>query len=145
MLDHGARHPDMKKRVEDAYVLTCNISLEYEKTEVNSGFFYKSAEEREKLVSAERKFIEDRVQKIINFKNKVCPNGEKGFVVINQKVCLKRTLTIGILTAGHLHCSSLSLLGAARTLAHLQHDILKCALKRNRYEPKKYQLIHFVT
>uniref|UniRef100_A0AAQ4RHL5 Chaperonin containing TCP1, subunit 6A (zeta 1) n=1 Tax=Gasterosteus aculeatus aculeatus TaxID=481459 RepID=A0AAQ4RHL5_GASAC len=85
VLDHGARHPDMKKRVEDAYVLTCNISLEYEKTEVNSGFFYKSAEEREKLVAAERKFIEDRVQKIISFKNKVCPNGEKGFVVINQK------------------------------------------------------------
>ena len=30
-MDHGARHPDMKKRVEDAYVLTCNVSLEYEK------------------------------------------------------------------------------------------------------------------
>lgn len=89
MLDHGARHPDMKKRVEDAYVLTCNVSLEYEKTEVNSGFFYKSAMEREKLVSAERKFIEDRVQKIIALKNKVCPNDDKGFVVINQKVCLK--------------------------------------------------------
>ncbi|KAI4814213.1 hypothetical protein KUCAC02_003416 [Chaenocephalus aceratus] len=72
VLDHGARHPDMKKRVEDAYILTCNLSLEYEKTEVNSGFFYKSAGEREKL-------------KIISFKNKVCPNGEKGFVVINQK------------------------------------------------------------
>lgn len=90
VLDHGARHPDMKKRVEDAYVLTCNVSLEYEKTEVNSGFFYKSAEEREKLVSAERKFIEDRVQKIIALKNKVCPNDDKGFVVINQKVCLKK-------------------------------------------------------
>ncbi|GLD75186.1 T-complex protein 1 subunit zeta [Lates japonicus] len=85
VLDHGARHPDMKKRVEEAYVLTCNVSLEYEKTEVNSGFFYKSAEERGKLVAAERKFIEDRVQKIIALKNKVCPNGEKGFVVINQK------------------------------------------------------------
>uniref|UniRef100_A0A672GKL9 Chaperonin containing TCP1, subunit 6A (zeta 1) n=1 Tax=Salarias fasciatus TaxID=181472 RepID=A0A672GKL9_SALFA len=85
VLDHGARHPDMKKRVEDAYVLTCNVSLEYEKTEVNSGFFYKSAGEREKLVAAERKFIEERVQKIIALKNKVCPNGEKGFVVINQK------------------------------------------------------------
>lgn len=80
----------MKKRVEDAYVLTCNVSLEYEKTEVNSGFFYKSADEREKLVAAERKFIEDRVQKIIALKNKVCPNGEKGFVVINQKVRLRR-------------------------------------------------------
>lgn len=78
----------MKKRVEDSYILTCNISLEYEKTEVNSGFFYKSAGEREKLVSAERKFIEDRVQKIIALKNKVCSNGE-GFVVINQKVHLK--------------------------------------------------------
>ena len=32
VMDHGARHPDMKKRVEDAYILTCNISLEYEKT-----------------------------------------------------------------------------------------------------------------
>uniref|UniRef100_A0A8C5H262 Uncharacterized protein n=1 Tax=Gouania willdenowi TaxID=441366 RepID=A0A8C5H262_GOUWI len=85
VLDHGARHPNMKKRVEDAYVLTCNVSLEYEKTEVNSGFFYKTAEQREKLVAAEKKFIEDRVQKIIALKKKVSPNGEKGFVVINQK------------------------------------------------------------
>uniref|UniRef100_A0A6Q2XMK0 Chaperonin containing TCP1, subunit 6A (zeta 1) n=1 Tax=Esox lucius TaxID=8010 RepID=A0A6Q2XMK0_ESOLU len=85
VLDHGARHPDMKKRVENAYVLTCNVSLEYEKTEVNSGFFYKSAGEREKLVAAERKFIEERVQKIIALKNAVCADGSKGFVVINQK------------------------------------------------------------
>merc|ERR1712170_306221 len=86
VMDHGARHPDMAKRVEDAYILTCNVSLEYEKTEVNSGFFYKSAEDREKLVVAERKFIEDRVQKIIELKRKVCTkeNG-KTFVVINQK------------------------------------------------------------
>jgi T-complex protein 1 subunit zeta len=31
VLDHGARHPDMPKRVEDAFVLTLNVSLEYEK------------------------------------------------------------------------------------------------------------------
>ena len=85
-MDHGARHPDIKKRVEDAYILTCNVSLEYEKTEVNSGFFYKSADEREKLVAAERKFIEERVQKIIALKNAVSPDGDKAFVVINQKV-----------------------------------------------------------
>ncbi|TRY95401.1 hypothetical protein DNTS_017061 [Danionella cerebrum] len=85
VLDHGARHPDMKKRVEDAFVLTCNVSLEYEKTEVNSGFFYKNAEERDKLVKAERKFIEDRVKKIIHLKNTVCADSKKGFVVINQK------------------------------------------------------------
>lgn len=57
--------------------------------EVNSGFFYKSAEEREKLVKAERKFIEDRVKKIIELKKKVCGDSDKGFVVINQKVRMK--------------------------------------------------------
>jgi T-complex protein 1 subunit zeta len=31
VLDHGSRHPDMPKRVENAYILTCNVSLEYEK------------------------------------------------------------------------------------------------------------------
>ncbi|XP_069883318.1 T-complex protein 1 subunit zeta-2 isoform X3 [Dipodomys merriami] len=85
VLDHGARHPHMKKQVEDAFILTCNVSLEYEKTEVNSGFFYKTAEEKERFVKAERKFIEDRVQKIIDLKEKVCANSNKGFVVINQK------------------------------------------------------------
>lgn len=32
VLDHGARHVDMPKRVENAFVLTLNVSLEYEKT-----------------------------------------------------------------------------------------------------------------
>ena len=32
VMDHGARHPDMPKRVEDAFILTLNVSLEYEKT-----------------------------------------------------------------------------------------------------------------
>lgn len=86
VMDHGARHPDMAKRVENAYVLVCNVSLEYEKTEVNSGFFYKTAEEREKLVAAERAFIDERVKKVIELKQKVCTkeNG-KGFILINQK------------------------------------------------------------
>merc|ERR1719264_423852 len=86
VLDHGGRHPDMPKRLENCIILTCNVSLEYEKTEVNSGFFYKSAEDRERLVTAERKFIEDRVQKILELKRKVCtPENKKTFVVINQK------------------------------------------------------------
>lgn len=63
-MDHGARHPDMPKRLTNAYILTCNVSLEYEKSEVNSGFFYKSAEDREKLVAAEREFIDQRVKKV---------------------------------------------------------------------------------
>lgn len=32
VLDHGARHPDMPKRLENCYILTLNVSLEYEKT-----------------------------------------------------------------------------------------------------------------
>jgi T-complex protein 1 subunit zeta len=31
VLDHGPRHPDMPKRVEKAYILSLNVSLEYEK------------------------------------------------------------------------------------------------------------------
>jgi T-complex protein 1 subunit zeta len=87
VLDHGARHPDMKKRVEDAYVLILNASLEYEKTEVNSGFFYSTAEQRDRLVASERRFIDDRVRKIIDLKRHVCDEAKnnKGFVVINQK------------------------------------------------------------
>ncbi|CAG2122701.1 unnamed protein product, partial [Medioppia subpectinata] len=32
VLDHGARHPDMKRHVKNAFILSCNVSLEYEKT-----------------------------------------------------------------------------------------------------------------
>ncbi|KAL1916369.1 uncharacterized protein VTP21DRAFT_5986 [Calcarisporiella thermophila] len=86
VLDHGARHPDMPKRVENAYILTLNVSLEYEKSEINSGFFYSTAEQREKLVESERKFVDEKVRKIVEFKKSVCGNdSKKGFVIINQK------------------------------------------------------------
>ncbi|CAF1106730.1 unnamed protein product [Rotaria sordida] len=87
VLDHGGRHPSMPKALKNAYILTCNVSLEYEKTEVNAGFFYKNTEERDRLVASERKFIDDRVQKIVELKRKVCSDGDKNksFVVINQK------------------------------------------------------------
>jgi len=85
VMDHGARHPDMPKRVEDAYVLTLNVSLEYEKSEINSSFFYNSAEQREKLVASERKFVDDKIEKLVAFKNKVCGDSKKNFVIINQK------------------------------------------------------------
>lgn len=93
VLDHGARHADMPRRVENAYVLTLNVSLEYEKTEVNSGFFYSSAEQREKLVESERRFVDAKVRKIIEFKRAVCDEPadadpsvpKKNFVIFNQK------------------------------------------------------------
>ena len=89
VLDHGGRHPGMPHKLEHCYILTCNVSLEYEKTEVNSGFFWKDAESREKLIKSERAFTDEKVMKIIDLKRKVCKIGEDGkaynFVIINQK------------------------------------------------------------
>merc|ERR1719410_1668692 len=86
VMDHGARHPDMPKRLENCYILTCNVSLEYEKSEVNAGFFYSSSAQRDKLVESERKFTDEKVKKIIELKRKVCTEeNKKSFVVINQK------------------------------------------------------------
>ncbi|RXH68214.1 hypothetical protein DVH24_028361 [Malus domestica] len=115
VLDHGSRHPDMKRRAENCYILTSNVSLEYDKSEVNSGFFYSNAEQREAMVLAERRQVDERVKKIIELKNKVeccyqchlldidlalilayidftdseifpvCSGNDNNFVVINQK------------------------------------------------------------
>ncbi|KAH9261786.1 T-complex protein 1, zeta subunit [Batrachochytrium salamandrivorans] len=86
VLDHGARHPDMPKKIKNALILTCNVSLEYEKSEVASGFFYKSAEERERMVSAERKFVDDKVKQLVDFAKDVCtPENGLTLVVVNQK------------------------------------------------------------
>ena len=60
-MDHGCRHPDMPKMLKNCYILTLNVSLEYEKTEVNSGFYYNTAEQREKMVTAERTFTDSKV------------------------------------------------------------------------------------
>ncbi|KAG1289949.1 hypothetical protein G6F66_009064 [Rhizopus arrhizus] len=87
VLDHGARHPDMPKKIKDAFVLTLNVSLEYEKSEINSGFFYSTPEQRDRLIESERKHVDDKVRRLVEFKNEVC-SGEhagKGFVIINQK------------------------------------------------------------
>jgi len=86
VLDHGSRHPDMPSALENCFIMTLNVSLEYETTEVSSGFYYSSADEREKMVAAERKFTDDKVKAIIELKREVCnPENGKTFVIINQK------------------------------------------------------------
>jgi len=76
----------MPKRVENAYILTMNVSLEYEKSEINSGFFYSTAEQRDKLVESERAFVDSKLRKFVELKNLVCGNDpKKNFVVLNQK------------------------------------------------------------
>jgi T-complex protein 1 subunit zeta len=86
VMDHGSRHDGMPERLENCYILTLNVSLEYEKSEVNAGFMYSSAEQRDKLVESERKFTDDKVRQIIEFKRSVCTEeNKKTFVVLNQK------------------------------------------------------------
>jgi T-complex protein 1 subunit zeta len=84
VMDHGARNMD-GSRLENVYILCLNVSLEYEKTEVNSGFFWSNAEQREKLIQSERAWTDDKVQKIVDFKNKVCEGTNKTLIVLNQK------------------------------------------------------------
>ena len=85
VLDHGSRHPDMPKHVDDAFILTCNVSLEYEKSEINSSFMYSDADQRERMVAAEREYTDDVVRQVIALKKKVCDGNDKGFVIITQK------------------------------------------------------------
>jgi len=85
VMDHGARHPDMPKSLKNCYILVINCDLEYAKSEVQSNFFYSNADQREKLVESERKFVDDKVRKIVEFKREVCDTPDKSFMVINQK------------------------------------------------------------
>jgi len=100
VLDHGGRHPDMPKVLVNCHVMTCNVSFEYEKTEVQSGFFYSNADEREKLVESERKWLDERCRAVLDFKKSVCKEGEY-FIMINQKgidpLCLDIFAKDGIL------------------------------------------------
>ena len=51
---------------------------------MNAGFFYNNAEQREKMVAAERKFVDERVQKIIDLKRKVSCDPDLGFVSVHS-------------------------------------------------------------
>ncbi|KAL6040935.1 T-complex protein 1 subunit zeta [Balamuthia mandrillaris] len=85
VLDHGGRHPDMPKRLENCYILICNVSLEFDKPELKATVSYSNAAQREKLVEAEHKITDMRTRQIIELKRKVCDGNDKSFVVINQK------------------------------------------------------------
>ena len=47
-------------------------------SQVNAGFFYSSAEQREKLVAAERAVVDEKVQRVIDLKKQVGPGFEGG-------------------------------------------------------------------
>jgi len=87
VLDHGPRHPAMPRRLKNAFILVCNVSFEYEKPEQsNVSTIYSSAEERDRMVEAEHKRVDDKVRKVIDLARTVIgKEKEASFVVINQK------------------------------------------------------------
>lgn len=85
VLDHGGRQSDMPSRLENCYIMCLNVSLEYEKTEVNSGFFWSNAEQRQALIESERAHTDEKVHKIVELKKRLCDGTNKNFIVINQK------------------------------------------------------------
>ena len=44
VLDHGGRNSDLPSRFENCYIMCLNVSLEYENTEIHSGFFWSNAD-----------------------------------------------------------------------------------------------------
>jgi len=70
------------------------MKIDTSRSEINSGFYYSSAEQREKLVASERAFTDEKCRKIVEFKNSVCQGTDKGFVVLNQKGLDPLTLDI---------------------------------------------------
>lgn len=91
VLDHGTRHPNMRKRANKCKILFVNLNLEWEHTEVNSAFYYKDANQREDMAKAERQYVNNRVQKIVAFRDENLKEDET-LVLINvggiDPICL---------------------------------------------------------
>jgi len=85
VLDHGGRNSDLPSSFKNCYILNLNVSLEYEKTEVHSGFFWSNAEQRQKLIESERNFTDEKVMKVVELKERLCKDNDKSFIIVNQK------------------------------------------------------------
>jgi len=100
VMDHAARHPFMPNEARNCFILTANVSMEYEKTVVNAKVNYASAEHRESMAEGERSYIDKRAHQIVALKNQVC-KGNEGFVVLNQggidPICLEILAKAGII------------------------------------------------
>ena len=65
---------------------------------MNSGFFYSSADQREKLVAAERAVVDARVQKVIDLKHQVGPRALRARCLaplLISHTCVMRTVRHG--------------------------------------------------
>ncbi|KAK1349506.1 subunit zeta of T-complex protein 1 [Hamiltosporidium tvaerminnensis] len=84
VLDHGGRHPLMPTYLENVVVMITNLSLEYEKPEINAQFLYSSAEQRDSLVGSERKFIFQRAKCIAEFAKEL-KTKNKTLMVVSER------------------------------------------------------------
>ncbi len=94
VMDHGSRQSELTcATMKNCFILTLNVSLEYEKAEANTGFFYKNAEEMQELAKKERNYVDDKCRRIIQLKEQAFASyrethgsaAECNFVVLNQK------------------------------------------------------------
>lgn len=84
VLDHGGRHYAMPEFLEDVCVMATNMSLEYEKPEINAEFCYSSAQARESMAAEEREFITEKAKKIAELAVLLKEDG-KNLIVISEK------------------------------------------------------------
>lgn len=81
ILDQYFRHDLMPKRMEKVRVLCINVSLELEDTIVKTSMLFSNADEKERMLIAERKFVDNKIRQIIDLRNTV--GGE--FLLVNGK------------------------------------------------------------
>lgn len=85
VLDHGNRHYGMPTKMENVAVLVTNMSLEYEKPEVNAQFTYSSSKQKDELVKTEREFILRKAEMIGKFAENIKEETGKNLIVISEK------------------------------------------------------------
>ncbi len=85
VLDHSGRHPEMPLNLSDVCVLVSNMSLEYEKPEINAEFCYSSAEKRDEIALNENDFIVRKANAIADFARKIKESDNKSLLFITEK------------------------------------------------------------
>lgn len=84
VLDHAGRHHSMPTQMEDVCIMVANMSLEYEKPEINSEFYYSSAKQRKEIADQENEFIASKARAIASFAKELKQDG-KTLLLINEK------------------------------------------------------------
>jgi T-complex protein 1 subunit zeta len=85
VLDHGGRHSEMPEEMKNVCILITNMSLEYEKPEINAEFCYSSAQQRDAMAAQEREFILKKARAIAEFGKKLRSERGMSLLVVSEK------------------------------------------------------------